>query len=111
VTFHFDIERDTNSTQDLGLQSNVYDLGTPRLDYAAFFVCGVNSDSLGLVILRYDLVLRLQVVLVDDLNLLGLCMPQEACLVLEEVGRIHLDLWHQALGFDGYGKHILAYAF
>ena len=52
-----------------------------------------------------------QVVLVDDADLLGLGMPQEARSVLEEVYRCYADLRNQTFGLDGDCQHVLTDTF
>jgi len=48
---------------------------------------------------------------VDDLNLHGFLVSEEAGSIFEEVSGGDFYVWHKAKGFDGHGEHILANAF
>ena len=55
--------------------------------------------------------LRSQVILVDDLDLLGLSMPQEASSVFKEVDWGYADLWNQAFSLNWHCEHVLTNTF
>ena len=49
--------------------------------------------------------------MVDDLDLHGFFVSEEAGAIFEEVSGGDFHIWHEAVSFDGHGEHILAYAF
>jgi len=93
------------------LKLDIDDLGRMGLNHTTPHVKVVDSDALRLLILRLDLEASPKVILVDDLDLLGLRVLEEAVVELQILIRLNAYLWHYALGFDGHGKHVLTYAF
>lgn len=79
-------------------------------DHPTFDVRRKQTDTLGRLLLIHDLEFGLQVVLVNDLNLHGFLVAQEALVVLKEVCRHHAHFGNQALCFDWHGKHVLPHA-
>ena len=57
--------------------------------------------------MKLDLESGSQVILVNNLDLLGLWVFEEAIIELEELVRLNAHSWYDTLSFDGYGKHIL----
>ena len=82
VTVELDDEVCADWAQNLCLKLHVHDLSTMRLDDPTPHVDVIGSDTLRLVILRLDLEPSPQIVLVDDLNLLGLGVLEEAVIEL-----------------------------
>jgi hypothetical protein len=58
MALHLDVEWDANSAENLCSEGNIDYLRALGVDDTALFVGSVDCDSLGLVILRDDLVLR-----------------------------------------------------
>jgi len=48
---------------------------------------------------------------INDLDLHGFFVSEEAGAIFEEVSGGDFHIWHEAVGFDRHGEHILAYAF
>ena len=111
LTIELDNEIGPHCTKDLSLQRQVDYLSLSRFDDTCPDVRSISTNSLGLLILLDNLELGSQVVLVDDLDLLGFCMPQEARLVFEEVHWGHADLGNQAFSLDWHGQHVLTNTF
>mmetsp|Transcript_39618 Transcript_39618/g.60629 ORF Transcript_39618/g.60629 Transcript_39618/m.60629 type:complete len:277 (+) Transcript_39618:11747-12577(+) len=111
VALDLDVERDADGTEDLSAQRDVDDLRALGVDNTAFLVRRVDRDSLGLIVLGNYLVLGLEVIFIDDLNLSGLRMAQEASIVLKEVNGVNPDFGNKALSLDGDSEHILSYSF
>jgi len=111
VALYFDVKWDPNSAQDFSFEGYVDNLGAPRINDATALICSVDGYPLRLIILRNDLVLRLQRVLIDDLYLPCLRMPQEAGFVFQEIRGANSYLWDEALCFNRHSKHVLSDSF
>ena len=111
LTIELDNEIGPHCTKDLSLQRQVDYLSLSRFDDTCPDIRSISTNSLGLLILLDNLELGSQVVLVDDLDLLGFGMPQEARLVFEEVYWGYADLGNQAFSLDWHCQHVLTNTF
>ena len=107
VAVKLDDQVGPHRAEDLRLESQVHGLGLPGLDDARHGLGLVRGHSLRLLILLYYLESGPEVVFVDDLDLLGLCMPVEAGTIFKEIHRSHPHFGNKTLCFDGNCEHVL----
>ena len=107
MAIKFDHEIGPDWAQNLSLKLNIDDLGGVRLDHTIPHVDVIRGNALRLLILELDLESGAQIILVDDLNLLGLGVLEEAIVELEELVWLDAHSWYDTLGLDRYCEHIL----
>ena len=98
IDLHDEVRADW--AKNLRLELHIYNLGLVWLNHTAPHVDIIDGHALALLVLRLDLKSGLQVVLVDDLDLLGLRVLQETVVELEELVGRDAYFWHNALSLD-----------
>lgn len=98
IDLHDEVRADW--AKNLRLELHIYDLGLVWFNHTAPHVDIIDGHSLALLVLRLDLKSGFQVVLVDNLDLLGLRVLQETVVELEELVGRDAYFWHDALSLD-----------